>query len=75
MLLNFPPLTPGMLIPSWLELFAQANNYESFHEFRRNYNPAVGGKSRKLSLAKNALFPRLYGVDRAIDDVLDLFSR
>ena len=73
MLLNFPPLTPGMLFTSWLDLFAQANNYESFYEFRRHYNPAVGGKSRKLSLAKNALFPRLYGVDRAIDDVLDLF--
>ena len=72
MLLNFPPLLPGMLLVSYLEWFARRNGFTSFHEFRKHYNPCMGKRNRKLSLAKNALYPRFYGVDRAIDDVLDM---
>ncbi|SMC43421.1 hypothetical protein SAMN06297397_0944 [Aristaeella lactis] len=71
-MLNVPPLNPGMMLVSWLDLFAKVNCYDSFLSFRKEYLTRNGLVNRKISLARTALFPTLYGRDAAIDYALDM---
>ena len=71
-LLNVPPLMVGMMLISWLDLFAKVNGYKAFRDFRIAYLDSIGKPKLHITPGKSLLFPHLLGKDLAVDYALDL---